>query len=50
MTAKKKRLLIDTSVLRGIFDDDTPERRDLTKKFWDTCRMGIYELFICPVY
>jgi len=46
----KKRLLIDTSVLRGIFDDDTPERKACTERFLDVCQTGIYELFICPEF
>jgi len=50
MTDSKKRLLIDTSVMRGIFDDDTPERKACTERFFDVCRTGIHELFICPVF
>jgi len=50
MTTNKKRLLLDTSVLRGLFDEDTPERTECTKRFIDLCRTGIYELFVCPVF
>jgi len=50
MTISKKRLLIDTSVLRGLFDEDTPERTACTERFIDLCRTGIYELFVCPVF
>lgn len=46
----KKHLLIDTSVMLGIFDDDTPERQACTEKFWDKCRTEVYELFVCPVF
>jgi len=50
MAENEKRLLIDTSVLRGLFDDDTPERKACTERFIDVCRTGIYELFVCPVF
>jgi len=50
LKTSKRRLLIDTSVLRGIFDDDTPERKACTERFIDACRTGIYELFVCPVF
>jgi len=50
VTGDKKRLLIDTSVMLGIFDDDTPERKACTERFWDKCRTGAYDLFVCPVF
>jgi len=50
MTENKKRLLIDTSVMRGIFDDDTPDTKACTGRFWDKCRTGAYELFVCIVF
>jgi len=43
-------LLIDTSVMRGIFDDDTPATKACTERFWNKCRTGVYELFVSPVF
>lgn len=34
-------LYIDTSVISAYFDDRTPERKALTRQFWDT--LGSYE-------
>jgi len=46
---KKSKLYIDTSVLRGTFDDDTPDRQACTKRFWDRCRTGCFDLFVSLV-
>jgi len=49
MADQKRKLLIDTSVMRGIFDDDTPDRQACTARFWEKCETGCYELFVSPV-
>ena len=55
MDGPKRRIYLDTSVPRALFDEDKPDRPDLkymketTWRFWERCKMGEYEIFISPV-
>ncbi len=43
------RNFLDTSVWSFFFADDAPEKRDVTKEFFDLVRQGQYEVFISAV-
>ncbi len=44
--AEKKRIYLDTSVISAYFDEQWPERQELTKRFWKKTKG--YEIFISP--
>ena len=46
---RKLKLYLDTSVWSFLFADDAPEKRDVTKDFFDLVRAGRYEVFISEV-
>ena len=46
---RKLKLYLDTSVWSFFFADDAPEKRDVTKDFFDLVRQGQYEVFISGV-
>ena len=56
---RKLKLYLDTSVWNFFFADDAPEKRDITKRFFDSIKeglsacvhaqAGIYEIFISEV-
>lgn len=46
---RKLKLYLDTSVWNFFFADDAPEKRDVTKEFFDLVRQGQYEVFISAV-
>ena len=46
---RKLKLYLDTSVWSFFFADDAPEKRDVTKDFFDLVRRGQYEVFISEV-
>ena len=46
---RKLKLYLDTSVWNFFFADDAPEKRDVTKEFFDLVRQGRYEVFISAV-
>ena len=46
---RKLKLYLDTSVWNFFFADDAPEKRDITKRFFDSIKEGIYEIFISEV-
>ncbi|MEW6608889.1 MAG: type II toxin-antitoxin system VapC family toxin [bacterium] len=46
---RKLKLYVDTSVWNFYFADDAPEKRDVTKDFFDLVRKGEYEVFISEV-
>ena len=46
---KKTRLYLDTSVPSFLFADDAPERREITKKFWDLVKLDIFEVVISEI-
>ncbi len=43
---RKLKLYLDTSIWNFFFADDAPEKRDITKKFFDSIKENIYEIFI----
>lgn len=43
---KKPQLYIETSVWNFYFADDAPEKREITKTFFDRISHGEYEIFI----
>jgi predicted nucleic acid-binding protein len=43
---KKPQLYIETSVWKFYFADDAPEKREITKTFFDRISHGEYEIFI----
>jgi hypothetical protein len=43
---KKLKLYIETSVWNFLFANDSPERRNITLRFFEDVRKGDYELFI----
>ena len=42
---KKLKIYLDTSVWNFLFADDAPEKKEITKKFFDTDTIGKYELY-----
>ncbi len=46
---RKLKLYLDTSVWNFFFADDAPEKRDITKEFFDLVKQGQYEVFISEV-
>jgi len=42
----KLRLYLETSVWNFYFADDAPEKRDVTKEFFENIKQGKYEIFI----
>ena len=46
---RKLKLYVDTSVWNFYFADDAPEKRDVTKEFFDLVQQGRYEVFISEV-
>ncbi len=46
---RKLKLYLDTSVWNFFFADDAPEKRDVTKEFFDLVLRGEYEVFISAV-
>lgn len=43
---KKPQLYLETSVWNFYFADDAPEKRDITKEFFENIKQGRYEIFI----
>jgi predicted nucleic acid-binding protein len=44
---KRFKIYLDTSVINFLFADDAPEKKEITKQFFDTLiSLGIYEAFI----
>lgn len=46
---RKLKLYLDTSVWNFFFADDAPEKRAVTKDFFDLVKQGQYEVFISEV-
>ncbi len=46
---RKLRLYLDTSVWSFFFADDAPEKRDITKGFFELVFEGAYEIFFSEV-
>jgi len=46
---KKTKLYLDTSVPSFLFADDSPEKREVTIKFWDVLKLGIYDIVISDI-
>ncbi len=46
---RKLKLYLDTSVWNFFFADDAPEKRDITKGFFDSIKEDIYEIFISEI-
>jgi predicted nucleic acid-binding protein len=46
---RKLKLYLDTSVWNFFFADDAPEKRDITKRFFDSIQEDIYEIYISEV-
>ena len=46
---RKLKLYLETSVWNFYFADDAPEKRDITKEFFNNVRKGQYEIFISEV-
>lgn len=45
----KLRLYLDTSVPSFLFADDSPERKEITQKFWDLLGLGVYDVYVSEV-
>ena len=43
------KLYLETSVWNFFFADDAPEKRDITKRFFESIKENIYEIFISEV-
>ena len=43
---RKLRLYLETSVWNFYFADDAPEKRDITKEFFESVKQGRYDIFI----
>jgi predicted nucleic acid-binding protein len=46
---KKTKLYLDTSVPSFLFADDSPEKREVTIQFWDTLKLGLYDILISDI-
>ncbi|MFA4889347.1 MAG: PIN domain-containing protein [Candidatus Omnitrophota bacterium] len=46
---RKLRLYLETSVWSFFFADDAPEKRDVTKRFFDSASKEVYEIFFSEV-
>lgn len=47
---KKISIYLDTSVINFIFADDSPEKQEITKEFFENyIKKGVYKIFISPV-
>lgn len=46
---KKIKLYLDTSVPSFLFADDSPEKREITLRFWDILKLGLYDIVISDV-
>lgn len=46
---KKTKLYLDTSVPSFLFADDSPEKREVTIKFWDVLKLGLYDVIISDI-
>jgi len=45
----KPKIYLDTSVISHLMADDTPEKRDDTRKLWEQLKHGIWEIVLSPV-
>ncbi len=46
---KKIKLYLDTSVPSFLFADDSPEKQEVTKQFWDILKLGLYDIVISDI-
>jgi hypothetical protein len=47
---KKLRLYLDTSIINFIFADDAPEKKTITKDFFENyVKQGVFDVFISDV-
>lgn len=46
---KKTKLYLDTSVPSFLFADDSPEKREVTLKFWDILKLALYDILISDI-
>jgi len=47
---KKLHIYLDTSIISFLYADDTPEKRDATKEFFDKfVKYGVYNVFISSI-
>lgn len=46
---KKIRLYLDTSVPSFLFADDSPEKLDVTVRFWDILKLGLYDVIVSDI-
>lgn len=46
---RKLKLYLETSVWNFFFADDAPEKRDITKEFFDSVKKGVYEIYVSEV-
>lgn len=46
---KKTKLYLDTSVPSFLFADDSPEKREVTIRFWDILKLGLYDILISDI-
>ncbi|HEY4481723.1 MAG TPA: type II toxin-antitoxin system VapC family toxin [Candidatus Brocadiaceae bacterium] len=46
---KKTKLYLDTSVPSFLFADDSPEKREVTIRFWDILKLGLYDVVISDI-
>lgn len=49
MALKKIRLYLDTSVPSFLFADDSPEKLDVTVRFWDILKLGLYDVIVSDI-
>ncbi|MDR1100882.1 MAG: PIN domain-containing protein [Clostridiales bacterium] len=45
----KPRVYVESSVVSHYYADDTPEKRDITRKLWEQLKRGEYEIVVSPV-
>lgn len=45
---RKPKLYLETSVWNFYYADDAPEKRDITREFFQNVKEGLYEIYISP--
>ncbi|WP_420263864.1 PIN domain nuclease [Candidatus Magnetominusculus dajiuhuensis] len=46
---KKIKLYLDTSVPSFLFADDSPEKMEVTVRFWDILKLGLYDIVVSDI-
>jgi predicted nucleic acid-binding protein len=47
---KKSRVCFDTTIPNYLFADDSPDRMEWTRRLWEKCRAGDYEICLSDIF